>query len=305
MAVEVLKSKIQNILQVISETCSMFHLSPTIPAESVLLSFIEQNRGLGLKLADGFFIIFSDGIIGNSVKVKLCALAKTFSEKREWEQQMKTMFSTAGFDFTSSGLAPSEKFMDLMKGDEEQGEVITPEPSFIQSTHSQEESKPEPQPPRKTVVLEKKQKTINECPRCNKKITSDEKENMHCDGCDEDFWLCPRCNQYITEDPDDSDTEKCPKCDKTLRTVECPECKKDIFADLTQCPECNAVFTMGKCPHCNEDILVSENLSGEDCPYCNNNIWLCPRCNQYLDEDPDDLTECPKCEKILEKVKLP
>lgn len=62
---------------------------------------------------------------------------------------------------------------------------------------------------------------------------------------------------------------------------------------------------MGKCPHCDKPLLISENLNNEDCPYCGNTLWVCPRCGEYLDEDPDDLDECPHCNKTLKIIECP
>lgn len=110
-------------------------------------------------------------------------------------------------------------------------------------------------------------------------------------------WTCPRCNQEIDVDPDDDETDFCPKCQGSLWDMTCPQCGKDIWADSPKCPECQTELKMSKCPNCGKRIFVTEY--GDDCPYCEETLWICPRCQQYLNEDPDEVDECPECHQTL------
>lgn len=106
-------------------------------------------------------------------------------------------------------------------------------------------------------------------------------------------WTCPRCSQIIGKDPDDEDTDFCPKCNGSLWNMTCPQCGKDIWSDLEVCPECQAQLTMSKCPECGRRIFISKYHNC--CPYCEEDLWICPRCGQYVRKDPAEEEKCPEC----------
>ncbi|MEI6378784.1 MAG: hypothetical protein WCO55_03925 [Candidatus Falkowbacteria bacterium] len=140
------------------------------------------------------------------------------------------------------------------------------------------------------------------CPSCEKPIIFSESQE-ECPHCGNTLYICPRCHCYIDEDPDD--VEECPKCHKTLRITDCPgnHCRADVYADATECPECHMPFDLKPCPSCEKPIIFSENL--DECPYCDTTLYICPFCHEYIDEDPDDADECPKCKASLRQMDCP
>ncbi len=115
-------------------------------------------------------------------------------------------------------------------------------------------------------------------------------------------WTCPRCQQEIGEDPDADDSDMCPICKKSFWNMTCPHCGKDIWADSEVCSECQEPLTVSKCHNCGRQIFVSQYE--DNCPYCDADLWICPRCNQYIDTDPepDDFQgeyKCPQCDQLL------
>jgi membrane protease subunit (stomatin/prohibitin family) len=116
-------------------------------------------------------------------------------------------------------------------------------------------------------------------------------------------WTCPRCKKVIDVDPNAEDTNFCPECKQSFWLITCPKCGKAIWSDSPKCPECQAELPMGKCPSCGRHFFISQYAGS--CPYCDEKVWLCPRCNQYIKEDPDEADECPECHQTLKTYDCP
>jgi hypothetical protein len=116
-------------------------------------------------------------------------------------------------------------------------------------------------------------------------------------------YICPRCNAPIDEDPDD--ILNCPACEKLLTTISCPDCGKDIWADAKQCSECQKEFAMGNCPSCKKTLILTNDLN--NCPFCQEDLYTCPRCHKYINQDPSDyeVDSCPLCGQTLRVIDCP
>jgi len=162
-----------------------------------------------------------------------------------------------------------------------------------------------------------------ECPKCSTKILPDEiecphcheefelNECPHCSGdlikginpdccpyCGEDIYPCPRCGEHFESDPVD-ENNYCSECEQAYAKIKCPQCKEEIYADEATCPHCNQKLETDECPDCSRVLVVSDKL--DECPFCDITLYICPRCHQYISEDPDDIDECPYCEETLKK----
>lgn len=59
-----------------------------------------------------------------------------------------------------------------------------------------------------------------------------------------------------------------------------------------------------KCPNCGHK-LSEEELESGCCDECEENFWICPRCDALISDDPDDLENCPVCHKTLVVIDCP
>jgi len=160
-----------------------------------------------------------------------------------------------------------------------------------------------------------------ECPKCSQKIWPDEIECPHCHEefelnecpicdndlikgleldccpyCGEDIYPCPRCGEHFESDPVD-EGNCCNDCEQAYVKIKCPNCEKDIYADEQECPHCKQNLETHECPECGRALVVSDKL--DECPICDSTIYICPRCHQYINEDPDENIECPACVKTF------
>lgn len=271
-----LQKRFPEVCRVIGETGKFFDIVLPIPQiipEKWSEEF-EKNQ-LVVKVGDSHLVFRP--YIEDKIKVGLDSQI-SFSEKERWQSQMKNIGYDC-FNFSTFGaVLASDKVFDLITAGEEQAEV-----------EEAEEQRPLPA-------------KVKKCPNCQHKLSKSEVENGVCDECDESFWECPRCHVLTNDDPDDVET--CPSCGKTYAKIECPECGEDIWADEVKCPECGKDLVLSKCPDCAKLLIVSDNL--DECPYCGETLYICPRCHQYINEDPDDSNDsCPLCHKTLIVIDCP
>lgn len=116
----------------------------------------------------------------------------------------------------------------------------------------------------------------------------------------EDDFQCPRCGAVISDDPEYLD--ECPVCKKTLEVVDCDNCNADVWVDARVCPECKTEFEMSKCPHCSKELIAN---AFDACPYCDADLYVCPVCGEYIDQDPQDAEFCPVCRKSMILIACP
>lgn len=262
-----LQEKFSDICQVIIATGEFFHVSCKIPDELPdEWSGEFQKRQLATKIGPSHLIIRP--YLGKELRVELESEIE-FSDKDKWQSQMEKL-NLKDFSFSTMGIVfSSDKVFDL-------------------TAAVSEKAVQEP-------VVSKK------CPGCKHKLSKEEIENTSCDECGESFWVCPRCDALISENPDDIDS--CPVCKKTYTSIDCPDCQEDVWVDEPKCSKCGKEFKISKCPNCKKKFIVSDDLS--ECPYCDDSIYICPRCQEYIDSDPDDIDDCPVCKKTLVVIDCP
>jgi len=202
-----------------------------------------------------------------------------FFKREKWENEMKDL-KLKGLSFSTSPIIfHGDRVFNL--GEAEGEAVVKPEEKIAE------------QPELKKIL---------KCPNCHHKLTDEEVESGSCDDCSQSFWTCPRCNELIGEDPDGADS--CPACKKTYHKVDCPKCNEDVWIDESKCSRCGEKFRFSKCPSCKEKFVVSDQFN--DCPFCQADLYICPRCGEYIDEDPDnDADFCPLCKKSFHVVDCP
>ncbi len=264
-----LEERFSDICQVISATREFFQVSCQIPdklPDEWLAEF--QKRQLTVKIGANHLIVRP--YLGREIRVELESEVGS-SDKEKWRSQMERLnltdfsFSTMGFVFGN------DKVFDLTT-------VV-----------------------RETEKVSQEQIIPKKCPSCKHKLSKDEIENGFCDECGESFWVCSRCDALISEDP--SDIDSCPVCKKTYEVITCPDCQEDVWIDEAKCSKCGKEFKISKCPGCRKKFVVSDDLN--ECPYCQSDIYICPRCQEYIDEDPNDADSCPVCKKTLVVIDCP
>jgi hypothetical protein len=275
-----LKERYVDIRKIISTTAEFFNVSCQVP-ENMPNDWLKADGNRMIVKLNEIYLIFCP-FLQRGIKVELES-SIDFTEKEKWQLKMEDL-KLEDFSFSTIGVVfHSDTIFDL----------VTPHTLTEEILQKGKIGKDAEKP-----VLAKPKK----CPNCGHKVSEKEIDDGSCDKCGENFWICPRCDALIDEDPDDN-TEKCPICEKTFAKVICPSCKKDIWVDESKCPECGEDLKTSKCPGCDKRFIVSDDL--EECPYCGETIYICPRCNEYLDEDPDDIVLCPLCEKSLSEVNCP
>lgn len=207
------------------------------------------------------------------------------------------------FDEIEIGLytrGDAEKWQSAMKALNIPGFTFSTSPLVFHSDHVFNLDQPEEVSVKKETQKPEAAKS-RRCPNCRHKVMEEEIENGRCEDCGEDFWICPRCDAVIGEDPDEAD--QCPSCKKTYHRVDCPECREGVWIDESKCGDCGKELKIGKCPGCKKRFVISSDL--EECPFCQENIYICPRCDEYIDEDPNEVDRCPVCQKSLATVSCP
>lgn len=286
-----LKEKWNVVEGIIVETIAFLGLGFTYPEDctSECQAFIDEHKKLIIKLDDKVYLIFSS-YLGDRFKAELVAENLDYTKKAEWEKIMRDKYREE-FSTSSFGFFGHEHYIDLRhKGHYEvnpdQREEAPVSEQAVPTEPTQKKSEP---------------KKSNACPECGEKVTVEDEDDIRCEECDTQLWRCPRCNELVTEDPDE--TKACPKCEKSWTMLDCPECGKDFYDDLSACPHCKKEFGLGKCPNC--DMETTKVSSNECCSGCDTNLYLCPRCNEFVSEDPDESTSCEKCKQSLCKVECP
>lgn len=262
-----LKERFSDVFKVLSTTGEFFHTSCQIPDELPDEWLTEfKKRQLATKIGSNHLIVRP--YLGREIRVELESEIESQIEEM-WQAQMERL-NLKDFSFSTTGI------------------VFSSDKVFNLTTVINEAEKA----PR---VVSKK------CPNCKHKLSEEEIGNTSCDECDKSFWTCPRCDDLISEDPNDIDS--CPVCKKTYTSIDCPDCQEDIWVDESKCPKCGKEFKISKCPNCKKKFIVSEDLN--ECPYCDDSIYICPRCQEYIDSNPNDIDECPVCKKTLIVIDCP
>jgi hypothetical protein len=273
------RERFSDVCRVISSTAEFFNISCNIPEDVPGNWPGEDNARIVVRLGENHLVFY---IHVASIGVELESRIG-FTEKGKWQSKMEDLklkdfsFSTFGVLFYSDTVfnldVPSIETIEIRQKD-----------TAGNLTEKSARAKPK------------------KCPNCGHKVSENEISSGYCNDCEENFWVCPRCGDLIDKDPDD-EGESCPSCKKIFATVKCKKCKKDIWIDESKCPECGENLKISKRLNCDKKLIVSEDL--DECPYCQETIYICPRCNEYLDRDPDDMDSCPLCKKSLAEVDCP
>lgn len=237
----------------------------------------EKNK-LMLALADEVFLSFE--LATGAIQINLCGNNLPLHIKPTWQTVMQILYKDNELRFGE----------DV---DENRPLTINPEEIIKLYNEEAEEGEGKDRDDRQP-----RQAMSENCPKCGKYIPGSELER--CPYCRTRLWTCPRCEQYINTDPEEIDD--CPSCKRSMHHIECPECGGDVWIDSNKCGGCNETFEMGKCPECEKPLVLTENI--DECPYidCKSSIWTCPRCEQYINSDPDEVDECPSCHLSMHHV---
>lgn len=264
-----MKERFADVCRVILTTGEFLNVSCSVPDKLPNEWLSEfKKRQLVTKIGANHLIIRP--YLDKEVRVELESEIGS-SDKEKWQSQMENL-RLKDFSFSTLGIVlGSDKIFDLTAADNEAEEAFSP--------------------------------VAKKCPNCEHKLSKEEIENTSCDECGNNFWVCPRCDALISEDP--GEAESCPICKRTYTSISCPDCPGDVWVDEPKCPKCGKEFKISKCPNCREKFIVSDDLSA--CPYCGDSIYICPRCQEYIDSDPDDddTDSCPVCKKTLVKIDCP
>ena len=137
--------------------------------------------------------------------------------------------------------------------------------------------------------------SAKKCPECQRPLP-EEAANSHylyCDFCEQLWEVCPHCNEMLAE----KDVFVCPKCQRSLQQIPCPECCGIIYTDTTECPHCRTTYKVEPCAYCHQPTIVSKKL--DICPHCEQ-YWheRCPHCQTpYVNRGCGE--QCPGCGRIL------
>lgn len=213
---------------------------------------------------------------------------------------IRPLFDEIEIGLTSEHSVDKDKWRETVKGLDLLGFGFSDAPLIFHSDRIFNLDQPETGSDEKAVEKPEVAKS-RKCPNCRHKLTEDETENKRCDECGEDFWACPRCDVFTREDPDEAD--QCPSCKKTYHQVDCPECRESVWIDESKCGNCGKELKIGKCLGCKKKFMISSDL--DECPFCQESLYICPRCDEYIDEDPDEMDRCPICQKSLAIVSCP
>lgn len=272
-----IEGKYPDIYRVISETCEFFEIKAPVP-ESLPSQWLEdfKKRQLMVAIAKNTIIVIRP--LFDEIEIGLSH--DDFSQKWKWESQMRDL-NIKGLNFSTSPM--------VFQGDR----IFN-----LNEPEARVEEKAEPAP----TAGPSGSRKIRKCPGCRHNLTDEELENGTCGECGQDFWICPRCDALIDEDPDEA--ESCPSCKKTYHKADCSKCGEEIWIDEAKCTKCGQEFKFSKCPSCKEKFIVSDQF--DDCPFCQADLYICPRCGEYIDEDPDDDADfCPICKKSFHTVDCP
>lgn len=289
-----LEKNFEKILEVLRVTCELFGVKCEVP-ESYPTQWNDefQDGKITFQIGDTDYLRFSKYFIGDKLQVEI--VTGNYTAKSEWDKRMgpfKDSFQVSTFGF----VAHDDNIVDLrtkegrpMIHDEVLAATVEDEQPLITELLSEfagEQSTPK-------------------CPHCDEVLSAEALEDMECQECEETFWKCERCGELIDEDSDEA--TECPKCKKTFATMDCPLCNETIFADVDHCEHCDKELRPSQCPHCERSLVWSEDLG--TCPYggCEESLYICPRCNEYIADDPDDseVAECPKCHGSLVFIDCP
>lgn len=297
------------IREVLRVTCELLGVNCNLPESYPAQWDGEFADGkITFQLAEKEFLRVSK-YVGERLQVQI--VLDDYALKRTWEQRMSPLFqefsiSTFGF------LATDDHIVDLrtkegrpMVQNPVLAATVEDERALVAEVFAEVASKSaeplsqaivEPQPTHKAEL---------KCPHCNREIDEDDVEQEQCRYCDEQFWQCPRCSALLTEEPDGLD--ECPHCHLTYAKLDCPECNESVYADATKCGECGNELKLDACPHCERVLILSKELG--QCPYndCEEYIYICPRCDHYIDVDPEDsdTLECLRCHGTLIFIECP
>lgn len=281
-----LSELIPKIVQIIKLTADFFGGTIDGEPENDIADFCAEARRLVVELSENVAVGFSS-YYGGKLRVELIVSGKIgYEQKGQWEQEIRSSVDSLQVS-SSSSKRSTDTIVELSMGIDrsEEKKIIAP-PVVHERT----------QP----VVIRRPE---HHCPHCDGKMNASNIREQWCPHCEEPVYQCPRCEKLITADPADSDTTRCPECEKPLFTVPCAQCEEDIFADQAECSHCHHVHQITQCPHCEEMLVVSVGV--DECPVCSETVWICPRGDHYIGEDPDDLEVCPVCEKTLISLSCP
>ncbi|MFH1667471.1 MAG: hypothetical protein ABH884_00400 [Candidatus Komeilibacteria bacterium] len=303
----------QLIARIAERSIEIFELNADLGSDS-LLTLIENNadlltQGNDLVLAIGDEIYLAFKIQTSNLRVELSILRgsthNNFVAKNNWEKVIHAEFTTINVSkygpliINNAITLDSSSLAQFSSNEDKSSNLFEETITFEEEADESQNNKDHIEQPK--AVHEPTEGEKKTCPHCHRIMTESDLDD--CPFCEETIFTCPRCQQYIENDP--AALYECPNCDKSLTEQYCPHCGEsdNVFTDLEVCSHCGKELKHSKCPHCEKMLIFNDDQ--EECPFCEETIFTCPRCQQYIENDPDDLNECPNCDKSLTEQYCP